>query len=70
MAAITIHIKWGKDICVSVNFLMEGRERREEVGTVDGRNMGSREVGEQTLGSPISQRIEVWNGSGVCTEDG
>ena len=26
---------------------MEGRERREEVGTGDGRDMGSREVGEQ-----------------------
>ena len=49
---------------------MEGRERREEVGTGDGGNMGSREVGEQTLGSPVSQRVEVWIGSGVCTEDG
>ena len=39
MAAITINIKWGKDICVCVNFLMEGRERREEVGTGDGRDM-------------------------------
>ena len=47
-----------------------GRERREEVGTGDGRDMGSREVGEQTLGSPSSQRVEVWIGSGVCTEDG
>ena len=46
---------------------MEGRERREEVGTGDGRDMGSREVGEQTLGSPVSQRVEVWIGSGVCT---
>jgi len=55
MAAITIHIKWGKDICVSVNFLMEGRERREEVGTGDGRDMGSREVGEQTLGSQLAR---------------
>ena len=70
MAAITIHIKWGKDICVCVNFLMEGRERREEVGTGDGRDMGSREGGEQTLGSPVSQRVEVWIGSGVCPEDG
>ena len=43
-----------------LNFLMEGRERREEVGTGDGRDMGSREVGEQTLGSPVSQRVEVW----------
>ena len=57
-------------LCVCVNFLMEGRERREEVGTGDGRDMGSREVGEQTLGSPVSQRVEVWIGSGVCTEDG
>ena len=47
---------------------MEGRERREEVGTADGRDMGSREVGEQTLGSPVSQRVVVWIGSGVCTE--
>ena len=70
MAAITINIKGWKDICVCVNFLMEGRERREEVGTGDGRDMGSREVGEQTLGSPGSQRVEVWIGSGVCTEDG
>jgi len=70
MPAITIHIKWRKDICVCVNFLMEGRERREEVGTADGRDMGSREVGEQTLGSPVSQRVEVWIGSGVCPEDG
>ena len=52
-----------------VNFLMEGRER-EEVGTGDGRDMGSCEVGEQTLRSPVSQRVEVWIGSGVCTEDG
>ena len=70
MAAITINMKWGKDICVCVNFLMEGRERREEVGTGDGRDMGSREVGEQTLWSPVSQRVVVWIGSGVCTEDG
>ena len=70
MAAITINIKWGKDICLCVNFLMEGRERREEVGTGDGRNMGYGEVEEQTLGSPVSQRVEVWIGSGVCTEDG
>ena len=70
MAAITLNIKWGKDICVCVNFLMEGSERREEVGTGDERDMGSREVGEQTLGSPVSQRVEVWIGSGVCTEDG
>ena len=48
---------------------MEGRER-EEVGTGDGRDMGSREVGEQTLRSPVSQRVEVWIGLGVCTEDG
>ena len=47
---------------------MEGRERREEVGTGDGRDMGSREVGEQTLRSPVSQRVEVSPGSGVCTE--
>ena len=53
-----------------VNFLMEGRERREEVGTGDGRNMGCGEVEEQTLRSPVSQRVEVWIGSGVCTEDG
>ena len=70
MAAISIKIIWGKDICVCVNFLMEGRERREEVGTGDGRDMGSQEVGEQTLGSPVSQRVVVWIGSGVCTEDG
>ena len=70
MAAITINIKWGKDICLCVYFLMEGRERREEVGTGDGRDMGSREVGEQTLGSPVSQRVEVWIASGVCTENG
>ena len=49
---------------------MEGRERREEVGTGDGGNMGSREVGEQTLWSPVSQRVVVWIGSGVGTEDG
>ena len=49
---------------------MEGRERREEVGTGDGRDMGSREVGEQNLGSPVSQKVEVWFGSGVFTEDG
>ena len=53
-----------------VNFLMEGRERREEVGTGHGRDMGSREVEEQTFGSPVSQRVEVWIGSGVFTEDG
>ena len=70
MSAITINIKWGKDICLCVNFLMEGRERREELGTGDGRDMGCGEVGEQTLGSPVSQRVEVWIGSGVCTEDG
>ena len=70
MAAITINIKWGKDNCGCVTFLVDGRERREEVGTGDGRDMGSREVGEQTLGSPVSQRVEVWIGSGVCTEDG
>ena len=46
----------------------EGKKRRG--GTGDGRDMGSREVGEQTLGSPVSQRVEVWIGSGVCTEDG
>ena len=57
-------------IFACVNFLMEGRERREEVGTGDGRNMGCGEVEEQTLGSPVSQRVEVWIGSGVCTEDG
>ena len=51
-----------------VNFLMEGRER-EEVGTGGGRDMGTREVGEQSLRSPVSQRVEVWIGSGVCTED-
>ena len=49
---------------------MEVRESREEVGTGDGRDMGSREVGEQTLGSAVSQRVEVWIGSGVCPEDG
>ena len=49
---------------------MKGRERREEVGTGDGRNMGSQKVGEQTFGSPGSQRLEAWIGSGVCTEDG
>ena len=48
----------------------DGREGKREVGTGDGRHMGSREVGEQTLRSPVSQRVEVWIGLGVCTEDG
>ena len=61
MAAIKIKIKqWKDDICVCVNFLMEGRERREEVGTWKGRDMGSWEVGEQTLRSTVIQRVEVW----------
>ena len=62
--------QWKDDICVCVNFLMEGRERREEVGTWKGMDMGSREVGEQTLRFPVSQKVEVWTESGVCTEDG
>lgn len=48
----------------------DGREGKREVGTGDGRDMGSREVGDQTLRSPVSQRVEVWIGLGVCTEDG
>ena len=35
-----------------------------------GRDVGSQEIGEQTLRSLVSQRVEVWTESGVCTEDG
>ena len=30
--------------------------------------MGSKELREQTLGSPVSQRLQVSTGSGGCTE--
>jgi len=35
-----------------------------------GEMWGSQELREQILMSPVSQRVEVWTGSGVCTEDG
>ena len=55
MAAITINIKWGKDICVCVNFLMERRERREEVGTGDGRDMGPERLGNRPSGPQLAR---------------
>ena len=44
MAAITINIKWGKDICVCVNFLMEGAGDVGDVGLIPvlGRSPGGR----------------------------
>jgi len=33
-----------------------------------GRDVVSQEQREQTLRSPVSQRVEVSTGSGVCTE--
>ena len=54
MAAIKIKISEKMIfVCGGVNFLMEGRERREEVGTGDGRNMGSREVGNRPTGPQL-----------------
>ena len=53
-----------------VNFLM-GREGRKNIGGyLVGRDVGSKELREQTLRSPVSQGVEVWAGSGVCIEDG
>jgi len=33
-----------------------------------GRDVGFQELREQTLRSPVSQRVEVSTGPGVCTE--
>ena len=55
-------------VCVCVNFLM-GREGRKNIGAyLLGRDVESQELREQTLSSPISQRVDVTTRSEVCTE--
>ena len=55
-------------VCVCVNFLM-GREGRKNIGGyLVGRDVGSKELREQTLRSPVSQRVDVTTRSEVCTE--
>ena len=54
-------------VCVWI-FWWEGREGSKEVGTWVGRDVGSQELREHTLMSPISQRVEISTGSVVCTE--
>ena len=53
-------------VCVWV-FWWERREGSKEVGTWVVRDLGSQELREQTLRSPVSQSVEVSTGSGVCT---
>ena len=46
-----------------------GREGRKNIGgDLVGRDVGSQELREQTLRSPVSQRVDFMNGSEVCAE--
>ena len=46
-----------------------GREGRKNIGGyLVGRDVGSQELREQTLRSPVSQRVDFTNGSEVCAE--
>ena len=46
-----------------------GREGRKNIGEyLVGRDVGSQELREQTLRSPVSHRVDVMTASEVCTE--
>ena len=55
-------------VCVCVNFLMGSEGRKNIGGYLVGRDVESQELREQTLRSPVSQRVDVTTRSEVCTE--